>query len=529
MNTTEERAGLRVTRIDQQGVSGSGTEEGVYDVLFDDRRIWSFWFLRDSQPAERSKSERLVPWPRSLVKYLDGTARIVVREHVDETVVFDDHISFGDSTGSISVTDREGRPLATDKTGELQRVFAGGDPRDRDALLDTIEDVLEGLREIGIEAFPAYGTLLGAVRNGTLIGHDSDADLAYVSRLTSPVDLIRESYRIDRHLRERGYSVQRHSAFAMKIYVEEEDGSERGLDVFGAAFVDGTLYVMGEIAADLDWSQVYPLGTTTLEGRTLPAPADADAWLEITYGPSWRVPDPAFHFGTPTSTRRRLDGWFRGTRRFRDDWDRYWNRARNRPKVGPTPFAQWVADAEPDADTVVDVGSGRGIDVLWNASVGKRAIGLDYSHTAERYGNKWAAELGLGAEFAMLNLCDMRSVLAIGAWVSRQPGRKAVTARLLTCSLDRRGRRNFWRLCRMIGRDGTCIYLQVVDPDQRGTRDDLGQRLLRPAPESVLVEEIEASGGRVRERQVQEPSGIAEPRYTWMVVTWEKYASASAQ
>ena len=37
----------------------------------------------------------------------------------------------------------------------------------------------------GVEAFLAYGTLLGAVREGRLLGHDSDADLGYVSRHTT--------------------------------------------------------------------------------------------------------------------------------------------------------------------------------------------------------------------------------------------------------------------------------------------------------------------------------------------------------
>lgn len=528
MNGTEERADVVVTRIDGDGVWAKAADEGVYDVLFDGRRIWSFWLLRDSVQAEEHDANRLVRWPRSLRKYLDGRARLVVREHVGEAVVFDEDVRLGTSDREISVTDDEGRELATDKTGELHRVFAGGDSRDREALLDTIEDVIGAMREIDVHAFPAYGTLLGAVRNGKLIGHDSDADLAYVSAHTTPVDLIRESYRIDRHLRGHGYSVQRHSAFAMKIYVEEADGSERGLDVFGAAFVDDRLYVMGEIGVEFTREQVYPLGQCTLEGRTLPAPADADAWLEITYGPSWRVPDPAFHFGTPTSTRRRLDGWFRGTRRFRDDWDRFWQRGRNEPKVAPSRFARWVHDQEPAADVVVDIGSGRGLDPMWHSTQQRRAIGLDYSHNAIRHARGWAQSLGYDAEFETLNLCDMRSVLAVGAWISRLPGRRAVTARLLVCSLDRRGRRNFWRLCGMASRDGSRIYLQILDPEQPGSGAPY-QRLLRPARIGTVIEEIEASGGHVLEQTEIEPDSGDQPRYMRMVVTWEKYEKGSAR
>ncbi|MGH3358214.1 MAG: SAM-dependent methyltransferase, partial [Nocardioidaceae bacterium] len=493
--------------------------------------IWSFWLLRDSaavEPTEENDATHLAKWPGSLKRYLDGHARLVVREHVGEEVAFDADLQFGTADDDISITDSDGRPLATDKTGELHRVFAGGDERDREALLDTIEDVLAALSEIDIGAFPAYGTLLGAVRNQKLIGHDSDADLAYVSAYTTPVDLILESYRIDRHLRSHGYSVQRHSAFAMKIYVEEADGSERGLDVFGAAFVDGRLYVMGEIGVEFDRDQVYPLGTCTLEGRTLPAPADADAWLEITYGPSWKVPDPAFHFGTPESTRRRLNGWFRGTRRFRDDWDGYWQRNHAGTKA-PSNFTRWVHREEPDADVVVDIGSGRGFDVMWHASQGRRAIGLDYSHSALRNARNQAEQQGPGAEYEMLNLCDMRSVLAVGTWIARLPGRRAVTARLLVCSLDRRGRKNFWRLCSMVARDGSRVYLQIVDPQQTGAGVPY-RRLLRPVRTGTVIEEIGASGGHILDQTVVEPEGSGDqPRYTRMVVTWEKYASDSEQ
>ena len=65
-------------------------------------------------------------------------------------------------------------------------------------LLDSIEEVLAALPEAGVEAFPAYGTLLGAVREQDFIGHDSDADLGYVSGHKHPLDVVRESFRLQR-------------------------------------------------------------------------------------------------------------------------------------------------------------------------------------------------------------------------------------------------------------------------------------------------------------------------------------------
>ena len=113
--------------------------------------------------------------------------------------------------------------------------------------MDAIEVVLAALREAGIEAFLAYGTLLGAVREGKLLGHDSDADLGYVSHLTHPVDVIRESFRLQRALVGLGYRITRYSALAFKVDVDEGDGVVRGLDVFGGFLMDGHLHLMGEI------------------------------------------------------------------------------------------------------------------------------------------------------------------------------------------------------------------------------------------------------------------------------------------
>ena len=227
-------------------------------------------------------------------------------------------------------------------------------------LLDSTEQVLAALHEAGVEAFPAYGTLLGAIREQNFIGHDNDVDLGYVSRHTHPLDVIRESFRLQRTLREQGYAVDRYSAAAFKVDVVEADGGVRGLDVFGGYFLDGRLYLMGEIGTPFQEDWIFPLGTCTLAGRTLPAPARPEKLLEATYGPGWKVPDPAFHFETPRTTYRRLNGWFRGGRAMRNEWDRRFSMLRETMPTGrPSALARYVAEQEPDLARLVDVGAGR--------------------------------------------------------------------------------------------------------------------------------------------------------------------------
>ncbi|HJR38079.1 MAG TPA: hypothetical protein VJ819_06810, partial [Nocardioidaceae bacterium] len=56
-------ANVTDVRVDDEGIRASTDAEVVLDVLFDDRRIWSFWLQRD---GTRSGSRYAVPWPPAL-------------------------------------------------------------------------------------------------------------------------------------------------------------------------------------------------------------------------------------------------------------------------------------------------------------------------------------------------------------------------------------------------------------------------------------------------------------------------------
>ena len=133
--------------------------------------------------------------------------------------MFEQEVTLGSATPGtrIAVVNAEGRPLGLDKSNRLAQTFDTRSDEHVAPLLDSIEEVLQALRKAGIEAFPAYGTLLGAVRGGKLIGHDSDADLGYVSEHTHPVDVVRESFRIQRRLADMGYQITRYSGAAFKV------------------------------------------------------------------------------------------------------------------------------------------------------------------------------------------------------------------------------------------------------------------------------------------------------------------------
>ena len=413
---------VSVLSVDDAGLTLSSADEVILDVLFDGRRIWSFWLLRDSRP---NGPNRRIAWAASLEKFLDGETRLGVVEHLSGRVLYDEETRFGSGAGRIAIVNDEGKPLGIDKSGRMAQTFDTRSEEHVAPLLDSIEEVLAALAEAGIEAFPAYGTLLGAVREQHLIGHDSDADLGYVSRHEHPYEVIRESFRLQRRLAERGYRITRYSGIAFKVDVVEGDGSVRGLDVFGGFLSHGSLYLMGEVGAPFRREWIFPLGTCTLEGRTLPAPAEPDRMLEAMYGPGWKVPDPAFHFETSRQTVRRLNGWFRGTRVFRDDWERRYSTRRDRlPDLGPSGLAEYVVAQEGVPGRIVDVGAGRGGDAVWFAQQGASVTAYDYVPTASRAVQRRAEGRGLDLAVRRLNLLEWRSDLRRG----RPAGAPARTA-----------------------------------------------------------------------------------------------------
>lgn len=485
----------RVDEVDRQGLRLTvppGAEDVVVDVLLDERRVWSFWVLRDSK--ETVDGHR-VEWPAPLRPYLDGVSRLMVREHVSGRLLHDDEHRFGTAGNRIAVVNGAGLPLGIDKSGRLAQTFDTRSAEHVEPLLDAVEQVLAVLEQLGIDAFLAYGTLLGAVREGRLIGHDSDADLGYVSRHRDPVDVVRESFALQRHLTELGYTVHRYSGAAFLIDVTESDGSVRGLDLFGG-YMDGeTLFLMGEVGAPFRPDWIRPLGRADLEGRSLPVPAHPERLLEAMYGPSWRVPDPAYQFSTPPWVQRALNGWFRGTRVHRNEWARrYSSVLTKQPANGRSDLAALVLECEPHPGRVLDLGAGRGRDALWLARQGLEVTAYDFLPHVARPAVATAHREGLQLEVQELNLNEWRSVLAAGAAEAHRPGPRTLMARHLADCTTAFGRDSLWRLSSMSLRSGGRLYVENwVDGDRA---QFVGQRRL--STDQVSAELI-SHGARILE------------------------------
>ena len=497
--------------------------ESTYDVLLNDHHVWSLQPQNDTKPGRGGLVAR---WPASLGRHLVGQADVVLREHVSGSIIASAHHVFKGATDErVNVVDRSGNPLFIDKYGKLTRPLSTEGADTLGELMDQVADLITCLHDkAGVPTFIAYGTLLGAVRNGKLIGHDNDLDIAYLSDHAYPVDVIREAYRIERVLLAEGWSVRRGSGARMNVRIRLSDDSTRFVDVFTAHWVEGVLYIPQDTGFELPRETILPLTTVELLGRQVPAPADYDTLLAATYGPGWRTPDPSFRYETPRWLSRRIGGWFGGLRTHRKQWDTFYGAHKGSLPNKASSFAKWVADTYPSDRPLYDIGAGNARDARWFAkSTGRDVTAVDYTIGAMMRAQRRAPD-SLPLSFQVINLYDAREVMTLGVRLSRLDTPADLYARFVLHALEDLGRENLWRLASMGLRGGGHLFLEFRTEQDRGRPhvfQQAGRRYLDPA---AVAAEIEAHGGRVVHQEAGTglaPFKTEDPHVCRIVATWE--------
>lgn len=299
------------------------------DVLFDGHRVWSI-DLRASSGSTNLASTH--PWPAALRPYLNGCTALTVVDSSSKATLARAEIDFGEhatdhssapssdpstSPARVSVTNASGTWLSINKWGRLAPSLEEIGAKIHNRILEKTTEITRVLEELGQRPFIVGGTLLGAVREGRLLPHDDDADVAYLSQHTNPADVAVEGYEVGRALTARGYKLMRHSATHMQLHFKDEaTGADYYVDVFAAFFTDDghinqPFHVRGLMARE----QMLPFGEVTVSDGAggefrFATPRDTDHWLTLNYDADWRTPVPGFVIETPDETNRRFLNWF---------------------------------------------------------------------------------------------------------------------------------------------------------------------------------------------------------------------------
>ena len=155
-----------------------------------------------------------------------------------------------------------------------------------------LADQLDGL---GYPSFVSYGTLLGLVREGGLIGHDDDVDLTVLLPGDTLPEVVRNWHAFKDRLADLGLLRLDYEGVP-RAHCKLVAAGGLAVDVFPAWLVGTRLFAWPLTFGGLEDTDLLPLEPREVSGTAVRVPRRTEVFLETMYGPDWATPDPAHRF-----------------------------------------------------------------------------------------------------------------------------------------------------------------------------------------------------------------------------------------
>lgn len=163
--------------------------------------------------------------------------------------------------------------------------------RDQAEVWRQIRQIVDILQEEGIESFANSGTLLGLIREGSLLPHDDDADLGILVPGDDLEQIVSNIMKLFIALAQRGMVNAWHVENGCK-HIALKSGVP--VDLFPAWILNGQLYAYPH--GVIEPAKVQPLSLLDIEGQSIPVPQNPEVFLELCYGQNWRTPDDTYSY-----------------------------------------------------------------------------------------------------------------------------------------------------------------------------------------------------------------------------------------
>ena len=168
------------------------------------------------------------------------------------------------------------------------------DSQDDDWVWNSVGQATHAVAALGYEAFVVSGTLLGVIREGGLVPHDCDVDMALLLHAGSFDELAEEWVQLRDRLAEAGILDESYVNTAKRLYkLRLPNGF--GCDLFPAWVMNERVSIWPH-THEVDPASVLPLATREVRGVEVRVPRVPEDVLTCNFGPEWREPDPLYKF-----------------------------------------------------------------------------------------------------------------------------------------------------------------------------------------------------------------------------------------
>lgn len=162
---------------------------------------------------------------------------------------------------------------------------------EKTAYLRHTAELVALLRDEFGHACLAYGAVLSYERSGDLSPHDDDLDVLVGLDMQAAPTFGAGVERVSAFLSEASYEVVGRWPAFIKV---RRPQMRSDIDVFVGLNERGHLASIPGPRGVIPWETLFPAREGELYGVTLAVPAQAERYLELVYGASWRTPQPGW-------------------------------------------------------------------------------------------------------------------------------------------------------------------------------------------------------------------------------------------